>query len=130
MAINLATILVFIGGAIFIVAIHMGLSKALRLNRPTSSKLSTYECGEVPVGQSWIRFNVRFYIIALIFLVFDLEAVFIFPVAVVFKQYISIGLGWFVLAEILVFLGILIIGLAYVWAKGDLEWVKPKKEGA
>ena len=129
MAIHLATILVFLVGALFIVAFHMGLSRLLRPHRPSAAKLTTYECGEEPIGTSWVQFNVRFYTIALIFLVFDIEAVFMFPVAAVFKQYVDGGLGWFALIEILIFLGILIVGLAYVWVKGDLEWIKPKREG-
>ena len=129
MAIHLATILVFLVGALFIVAFHMGLSRLLRPHRPSAAKLTTYECGEEPIGTSWVQFNVRFYTIALIFLVFDIEAVFMFPVDAVFKQYVEGGLGWFALIEILIFLGILIVGLAYVWVKGDLEWIKPKREG-
>ena len=92
----------------------------LRPNRPYPSKLTTYECGEVPVGDTRVRFNIRFYVVALIFLIFDVEVVFLFPWAVVYK-----GLGWFAFIEMLVFLGILITGYAYVWRKGDLDWDKP-----
>ena len=92
----------------------------LRPSRPYAEKLSTYECGEIPVGQSRIKFNIRFYVVALIFLVFEVETVFLFPWALVFKQF-----GMFAFIEMLVFLGILIVGYAYVWAKGDLEWDKP-----
>jgi NADH-quinone oxidoreductase subunit A len=79
----------------------------------------SYECGEVPEGSAWIRFNIRFYVVALIFLIFDVEIVFLLPWAVVFKK-----LGAFAFMEGLIFIGILAIGLAYVWNKGDLEWVK------
>jgi NADH-quinone oxidoreductase subunit A len=79
-----------------------------------------YECGEVPEGTAWIRFNIRFYVFALVFIIFDVEIVFLMPWAVVFKQ-----LGSFAFIEGLVFIGILVVGLAYVWKKGDLEWVKP-----
>jgi NADH-quinone oxidoreductase subunit A len=92
----------------------------LRPNRPYPSKLTTYECGEVPVGDTRARFNIRFYVVALIFLIFDVEVVFLFPWAIVYK-----GLGWFAFLEMLVFLAILIVGYAYVWRKGDLEWDKP-----
>jgi NADH-quinone oxidoreductase subunit A len=79
-----------------------------------------YECGEVPEGSAWIRFNIRFYVLALIFIIFDVEIIFLLPWAVVFKR-----LGSFSFVEGLIFIGILVVGLAYVWTKGDLEWVKP-----
>ncbi|PYQ17146.1 MAG: hypothetical protein DMF79_17835 [Acidobacteria bacterium] len=82
-------------------------------------KLTTYECGENPQGSAWIQFNIRFYVFALIFIVFDVEAVFLLPWAVVFKQ-----LGFLAFAEGLVFVGILVVALVYVWRKGDLEWVR------
>jgi len=92
----------------------------LRPNRPYPSKLTTYECGETPIGDTRVRFNIRFYIVALIFLIFDVEVVFLFPWATVYKN-----LGWFALIEMLVFLFILFVGYAYVWRKGDLDWDKP-----
>ena len=84
-------------------------------------KLDIYECGEIPEGSAWVQFNIRFYIIALIFIIFDVEVVFLFPWAVVFKD-----IGLLALIEVMVFLGILIVGFAYVWMKGDLDWVKMK----
>lgn len=92
----------------------------LRPHRPYEQKNSTYECGEVPIGANRVRFNIRFYVVALIFLLFEVEALFLFPWALVFKSY-----GMFAFIEMVVFLGILIVGYAYVWAKGDLEWDKP-----
>jgi NADH-quinone oxidoreductase subunit A len=79
----------------------------------------SYECGEIPEGSAWIRFNIRFYVLALIFIIFDVEIVFLLPWAVVFTK-----LGAFAFIEGIVFIGILAVGLAYVWKKGDLEWVK------
>ena len=84
-------------------------------------KLDIYECGEIPEGSAWGEFNIRFYIIALIFIIFDVEVVFLFPWAVVFKE---IGILAFI--EVMIFLGILIVGFVYVWRKGDLDWVKMK----
>ncbi|MCK5571552.1 MAG: NADH-quinone oxidoreductase subunit A [Bacteroidetes bacterium] len=92
----------------------------LRPHRPYPSKRSTYECGESPVGDTRIRFNIRFYVVALIFLIFDVEVVFLFPWATVYKD-----LGWFAFVEMLVFLAILMVGYAYVWRNGDLEWDRP-----
>lgn len=92
----------------------------VRPHRPYPSKLTTYECGEEPLGDTRVRFNVRFYVIALIFLIFDVEVVFLFPWALVFSD-----LGWFAFIEMIVFLAILFVGYAYVWRKGDLDWDKP-----
>ena len=88
--------------------------------RPGADKYIPYECGEVPQGSAWIQFNIRFYVLALIFIIFDVEIVFLLPWAVVFKK-----LGAFAFIEGLIFIAILAVGLAYVWRKGDLEWVKP-----
>lgn len=112
----------FIVGALF-TAGGLIASWLLRPKRPYSEKLSTYECGEIPIGASHIKFNIRFYVVALIFLVFEVEVVFLFPWALVFKQF-----GMFAFVEMLVFLTILIVGYAYVWVKGDLEWDKPSPQ--
>lgn len=93
-------------------------SGLLRPHRPSRVKLQNYECGEVPVGSSWIQYNVGYYIFALIFVIFDVEVVFLFPWAVAFKQ-----LGLFALIEMFIFLAILIFGLIYAWRKGALKWV-------
>jgi NADH-quinone oxidoreductase subunit A len=106
-------------GVIF-VAIGLVVAWLLRPNRPYPSKLTTYECGEPPLGDTRVRLNLRFYVVALIFLIFDVEVVFLFPWATVYKD-----LGWFAFVEMLVFLAILLVGFAYVWRKGDLDWDKP-----
>lgn len=98
------------------------LARLLQTRNPHPVKLSVYECGELPEGNSWIQFNIRFYVVALVFLIFEVEIVFLFPWAVVFKD-----LGMFAFVEMLIFVGILLVGLAYVWAKGDLEWDKPEQ---
>ena len=116
-------ILIFlILGALFVAGGMIG-AWVLRPNRPYPGKLSTYECGEEPVGSAWVRFNIRFYVIALVFLIFEVEVVFLFPWALVYRQ-----LGLFAFVEMAVFLFILIVGYAYVWVKGDLDWDKPKPE--
>ena len=89
-------------------------------------KLVSYECGEVPEGSAWVKFNVRFYVIALIFIIFDVEVIFLFPWAVVFQSLIDSNLGFLAFIEMFIFVLILIIGFAYVWVKGDLDWVKMK----
>ena len=82
-------------------------------------KLTSYECGELPEGSAWVKFNIRFYVIALIFLIFDVEIVFLFPWAVVYNE-----LGLLAFIEAFLFVLILLVGFIYVWVKGDLDWVK------
>ena len=102
----------------------LGLGWLLRPSNPEARKLSTYECGEPPSGSAWINFNIRFYLIALIFVIFDVEVAFVYPVAVAFREYVMQGRGLQALAELLTFVLILFVGLVYVWAKHDLEWLK------
>lgn len=115
---------------ILLVLFTLLLGKILSPKKPTPEKLTTYECGEETVGNAWIQFNPRFYVIALVFLLFDVELLFIFPWATVFghAELIAADMrwGWFALVEMALFVGILIIGLVYVWKKGDLQWIKPK----
>ena len=89
-----------------------------------AAKLGTYESGEEPVLSAWFNFNPRFYLVALVFLVFDVEIALIYPVAVVFKRLVADGHGLRALGEIFAFVGVLLLGLAYVWKKGDLEWIR------
>lgn len=119
-----ANVLVFVGLGVALCALMMGLGALLRPSNPERAKLTTYECGEEVEGDSWINFNIRFYLVALIFLIFDVEVAFIYPVVAVFKEWVDGGRGLFALVEILIFVGILITGLVYVWRKGDLKWIK------
>ena len=82
-------------------------------------KATTYECGEPTIGSSWVRFNIRFYTIALVYLIFDVEVVFLFPAALVLKK-----LGPIALFEVVFFVLILVIGLVYAWHYGGLDWVR------
>lgn len=110
----------FVIGVIFVAG---GLVAAwlLRPHHWYPGKLTSYECGEEPVGDTRVKFNIRFYVVALIFLIFDVEVVFLFPWALVYQR-----LGMFAFVEMVVFLGILFVGYTYVWAKGDLDWDKPE----
>ena len=122
---NFATVLIFVLVGFAFAGIALLAAKILRPSNPSPAKMTTYECGELPTGSSWVRFNVRFYLIALFFLVFDVEVVFLFPWAVVFKHLYPVPeLGALVFWEMVVFLSILTVGLAYIWAKGDLDWAK------
>ena len=119
--------LIFIIGAMVFVAGGLLTYMILRPYRPSEQKDTVYECGEDAIGDSWGNFNVRFYIIALIFLLFDVEIAFLFPWATVFgnAQYIqeTNGLwGWFSLFEVFTFISILTLGLVYAWVKGYLDF--------
>ena len=114
-----SAILIFLVVAIGFLAVNFLLWKVIRPSRYSEEKLTTYECGENPVGSAWIQFNIRFYVFALIFIIFDVEAVFLLPWAVVFRN-----LGMLAFVEGVVFIAILVVALAYVWRKGDLEWVR------
>ena len=119
-----ANVLVFFALAFVLCGLMLGLGILLRPANPSRNKLSTYECGEPPSGPAWINFNIRFYLIALVFVIFDVELAFVYPVVTVFREWIRNGQGAFALAEIALFIGILAVGLVYVWVKGDLEWLK------
>jgi NADH-quinone oxidoreductase subunit A len=112
-----------LGGLGFVYA-NLLIFSLFRPNKPSKLKLSTYECGMEAFGSSWVRFDMRFYSVALIFLIFDLEIAFLFPWSVVFRD-----LGMIARVEGLIFVLILFLGLIYVWARGDLDWVKSFTEG-
>ena len=116
-----SSILVFMAVAVGFLALNLVLWWIIRPSRYSEEKLTTYECGENPTGSAWIQFNIRFYVFALIFIVFDVEAAFLLPWAAVFRR-----LGALAYLEGLVFIGILVVALAYVWRKGDLAWVRPE----
>jgi NADH-quinone oxidoreductase subunit A len=117
-----ANVLVFLAVGVLFLAVSLTLSSLVRPSKYSPEKLLPYECGENPVGSPWIQFNIRFYVFALIFIVFDVEVAFLIPWAVVFKK-----LGLYAFVEGLIFIAILAVGLAYVWAKGDLQWVRPEE---
>jgi len=123
-------ILVFLITGLILTGGILLLNKLIAPYKPNPEKLTSYECGEEPTGSSWVQLNSRFYVIALIFLLFDVEMVFVFPWATVFGSHELIAedsrWGWLSLIEMFVFMLILILGLIYVWAQGDLEWIKTK----
>jgi NADH-quinone oxidoreductase subunit A len=118
---DFGTVLVAAILGIIMVAVPLIVQSLVAPSKKSKEKLETYECGEESEGSAWLQFNIRFYVIALIFLIFDVEVVFLFPWAVVFKD-----LGLLAMVEMAIFLVVLIVGLAYVWVKADLNWVKRK----
>ncbi len=121
---GLVNVVVFLLLAVLFVFGTLVFGRFIRPRRPTAEKVSVYECGERPVGRAWFNFNPRFYIVALIFVAFDVEIAFTFPVAAVFNDWVRSGRGGAAYAELAAFLVILCVGLAYVWRKGDLDWLK------
>ena len=110
------------------IAIPMSMvvvSWLLRPSVPEQGKSATYESGEVPTGSARVRFNIQYYMVALLFLIFDIETVLIFPWTVIYRSALSQGVGLMtVLWPMLVFIGVLVIGLAWAWRNGAVKWVK------
>jgi NADH-quinone oxidoreductase subunit A len=155
-------LLVFLGVGSFFLFIHLMMGKVVRPAKPEGDKLTIYECGEPTVGSAWIQFDLRYYVVALLFVVFDVEVAFFFPWAVVFgnanalshdldpkdRQALSAQLipplprlpasednlaiepetarswAWVSFVDILVFFGVLMMGFAYLWRRGDIDWVR------
>ena len=124
-------LLIAIIGALLVCA-TIFLARVIAPKKPNPIKQSTYECGEEPTGTAWVQINPRFYVIALVFLLFDVELIFVFPWATVFGDANFVAAdgrwGWFTLVEMGIFLGILVVGLLYVWKRGDIAWIKPQHQ--
>src|SRR5213082_339836 len=128
MPFHFANVLLFSATAILFVFGSLLAGRFLRPNAPNREKSMIYECGEKPIGHAWFNFNPRFYLVALVFVIFEVEIAFMYPVASVYRSFIERGQGLLAFLEIFVFVAILAVGLAYVWAMGDLEWVKGLKQ--
>jgi NADH-quinone oxidoreductase subunit A len=155
-------LLIFMVAGATLLAANLVLGWFIRPNKPSPEKAEVYECGEQPVGTAWVQFDLRFYVVALLFVIFDVELAFFFPWAVVFGSALRAGdaekpqveqvraaaniqprgapanldtatppkpeparqLAWIAFADIMVFFGVLLVGFAYLWRRGDLEWVR------
>lgn len=118
-----------VAGIIFVI-ITLALASLVRPHRPEFTKLTTYECGEEPHGQAWMRFNVRYYVIALLFVVFDVDVIFIFPWAAAFRLLVFgeagipfAPIGRSALGEMVLFLGVLLVAWLFAYKRGALDWV-------
>lgn len=123
-------VLLFSSVGFFFVFINVAVGSLIRPKRPTEEGLEVYECGEESAGETWIKFDIRYYTVALVYVVFAVEIAFLFPWAIVLEDAYNgtgvaegSGVGMFALVEGVIFIAILFVGLAYVWAKGDLDWV-------
>ena len=124
-------VMLFIIAGFLFILVTLFVSRLIRPNRPNAEKLATYESGEEPVSAAWTQFNIRFYTIALIFLLFEVELALLFPWSTVFandqlnKETNGIW-GWIALSEAVLFILVLAVGLAYAWVNGFLDWIKPE----
>ena len=121
--------------AFAVVAIGFGfggltLGKLFRPYFPGDDKALVYECGERPIGTAWFNFNPRFYLVALVFVIFEVDIALTFPVVAVFRSWVEQGsvAGWVAFGELFLFTAILVVGLVWVWVHGDLDWVKKLAE--
>ncbi len=113
-----AYVVLFVLTGALLVGVMLGAARLLREDHPGGEKAFSYECGNLPVGGPWIQLHIRYYAIALIFIVFDVETAFLLPWAVVFRR-----MGFQGLWAMMAFVGVLLLGLLYAWRKGDLDWV-------
>ncbi len=126
MGYQFAAVLAFALVGIGLAAGVLLLFRLIRPNLPEADKALTYECGEKPIGQAWFNFNPRFYLIALVFVIFEVDIALTFPVVAVYKQWVqaSPALGWIAFGELFLFTAILVVALVWVWVHGDLSWIK------
>jgi NADH-quinone oxidoreductase subunit A len=115
---NYLTVVIFMATAVVLAGLLLGLAAAVRPSRPQAQKYIPYESGVDPVGDGWSQSQIRYYVFAVLFVIFDVEAVFIFPWATQLETY-----GVFGLVEMGIFVGVLLLGLVYAWRKGVLRWV-------
>src|SRR4051812_15226809 len=133
-----AYLLLFTGTGVGFILFNLTLGKVIRPAKMDAEKATVYECGEPTIGSAWIQFDLRFYVVALLFVIFDVELAFFFPWAVVFGQAMraadtgataavrdtNYSLAWLAFGDILFFFGVLLVGFAYLWRRGDLDWVR------
>jgi NADH-quinone oxidoreductase subunit A len=130
MAFEFGAVLAFAVVAVGFGVVALTASRLLRPHHPEEAKSQIYECGEKPIGTAWMNFNPRFYLIALVFVIFEVDIALTFPVVAVFKEWVarSPTMGFVALGELLLFTLILVVGLVWVWVHGDLDWVKKLAE--
>jgi NADH-quinone oxidoreductase subunit A len=124
MLIDFANVFLFAALAIGFVALVLAVGKLIRPDNPNPIKQSVYECGEIPIGPGFSQINMRFYLIAFVFVIFDVEIAFMYPVTVIFRDLMASGWGLLGFIEIAIFILILMVGFVYAWSQGGLDWVR------
>lgn len=131
MSFDLAVVLGFLLVSAGLLWLLLFVGKLVRVRKPaTGEKLTTYECGEKPFGSAWFNFNNRFYVIALVFVAFDVQVALAVPVVVVFRQLMGVESAAVVFVGLFTYLGLMMLALAYVWRHGDLSWVRELRTAA
>jgi NADH-quinone oxidoreductase subunit A len=115
----LVALIVFVVTGAAFVALAMGVSRLLRQSNPSEEKLKSYECGAEPFSEAWSQVNLHYYVFAILFVLFEVEAAFLFPVALALHEF-----GWFAFVEVAIFVGLLFCGWLYAKGVGGLEWEK------
>ena len=128
MGYQFGAVLAFAVVAILFALAMLTVGRLLRPRFPSEAKLSIYECGERPIGSAWYNFNPLFYLVALVFIIFEGDIALTFPVVVVYAAWVKKGTGWVAFVELMLFTVVLLVGLAWAWAHGDLAWVKKLAE--
>ncbi|MHB8873973.1 MAG: NADH-quinone oxidoreductase subunit A [Myxococcaceae bacterium] len=124
MLFDFATVLAFVFAAVGFAAITLIMGSILRPRFSNAQKDTIYECGERPYGPAWFNFNPRFYIVALVFVIFEVEVALTIPVALVFRKWVFKSQGMLAFWEIFAFVLILFTGLVWIWIRKDLDWMK------
>ena len=124
MQFDFAMVLIFVVSGIGFAITNLLVGALLRPKFPSPEKAMIYECGERPIGNAWFNFNPRFYIIALVFVIFEVEIALTIPVALVFRKWVYDGIGTVALVELMAFIAILVTGLIWIWVRKDLDWIK------
>lgn len=124
MLFQFSNVLIFLVIAVGFVFVTLLIGKLLRPDNPNPGKQSVYECGEEPVGAGFSQFNLRFYLIAFVFVIFDVEIAVMYPVTVKFRELLESGWGLLAFVEIAIFILILLVGFVYAWNVGGLDWVR------
>ncbi|HSW39834.1 MAG TPA: NADH-quinone oxidoreductase subunit A [Acidobacteriota bacterium] len=119
-----SVVLIYLIASTALIFIALFLGRFIRPCVEDPEKRTIYECGERPIGGAWFTFNPRFYLLALVFIVFDVALALLFPVAVVAREWVNSGQGGAAVSGLMFFLCILSLGLAYVWGHGNLDWVR------
>jgi NADH-quinone oxidoreductase subunit A len=127
MGFEFGAVLAFAVVAVGFALASITLSRLVGARLANAEKSTIYECGERPIGIAWFNFNPRFYLVALVFVIFEVDIALTFPVVTVYRDWVSAAApsyAWIAFAELFLFTAILVVGLIWVWAHGDLEWVK------